>query len=358
MKSQEEKYMTQALQLAKKGVGWTFPNPMVGAVLVKNSKVIGAGYHKKVGHAHAEIEAFNAATEDPKGATMYVTLEPCCYFGRTPPCADEIIKRGVTKVVCATRDPNPKVHGEGIKKLREAGIHVSVGLLSEQAKKLNEGFFTYHQKKRPFIAIKFAASLDGKIATKTGDSKWITNEKTRSFARNLRSEYHAILVGINTVLHDNPNLGARQKGRKDPVRIILDSTLKIPLNSDVLRDENVMVISTKNFDKKKLEVLQKKGIEVFVLPKVKILIPDVLNVLQEKEIVSVFVEGGAEVLGSFVDARVIDRVYAFYAPLVIGGRDAISAVKGEGVNEVAQAIRLKDVEYKMFDDNFLLIGSD
>src|SRR6266480_4002022 len=203
MKDQEERFMEDALRLAGKGVGWTFPNPMVGAVLVKNGKIIGRGYHKKVGLPHAEIEAFHNATEDPKDAILYVTLEPCSHHGRTPPCTDEIIKRKVSKVVCSIEDPNPKVKGQGIQALEEAGINVEIGLLSEKAKQLNEGFFTFYQKKRPFIAIKFAASWDGKIATKTGDSKWITNEKARLFARNLRGEYHAILVGINTVLHDN-----------------------------------------------------------------------------------------------------------------------------------------------------------
>lgn len=357
MNSQDEHFMQEALQLAQKGMSWTFPNPMVGAVLVKKGKIIGRGYHKKVGLAHAEIEAFRSASEDPQGATLYVTLEPCCILGRTPPCAPEIIKKGIAKVVCAVKDPNPKVNGEGIKKLKEAGIQVEVGLLSEEAKSLNEAFFTFHEKKRPFIVLKFAASLDGKMATKTGDSKWITNEKTRAFARSLRGDYHAILVGINTVLQDNPNLGTRQKDKKDPLRIVLDSTLKIPPDSDVLRDANVFIITTKNADKEKLEQLQKKGIEVLQMPEEKILIPAVINALYEKGIVSIFVEGGSETLGSFADAKMVDRVYACFAPIIIGGRDAVSAIKGEGVAKVLEALKLKNVTLKRFDDNFVVIGS-
>jgi diaminohydroxyphosphoribosylaminopyrimidine deaminase/5-amino-6-(5-phosphoribosylamino)uracil reductase len=357
MISQEEKYMEQALQLAQKGRGFTFPNPMVGAVLVKNGKIIGQGYHKKAGLPHAEIEAFHNATDSIEGSTLYVTLEPCNHVGRTQPCVDEIIKKGIAKVVCASEDPNPKVQGKGIKALEKAGIKVSSGLLQKKAKGLNEGFFTFHQKKRPFIAIKFAASLDGRIATKTGDSKWITNEKAREFARSLRADYQAILVGINTVLQDNPNLGARQKGRKDPLRIILDSTLKIPFASDVLRDVNVLIITTKRAEKKKQQALQEKGIKVLQLQNERILIPQVIKELYQREIVSVFVEGGAEVLGSFVDAKIVDRVYAFYAPIIIGGHDSVSAIKGEGISKITDALVLKEVSMQNIDDNFVVIGS-
>jgi diaminohydroxyphosphoribosylaminopyrimidine deaminase / 5-amino-6-(5-phosphoribosylamino)uracil reductase len=356
MNSQDKHFMQEALLLAKKGINWTFPNPMVGAVLVKNGKVIGQGYHKKAGFAHAEIEAFKNSSEDPKGATLYVTLEPCSFFGRTPPCVDEIIKKGVAKVVCSVKDPNPKVNGKGIQKLKDAGIAVDEGLLSEQAMKVNEGFFTFHRKKRPFVAIKFATSLDGKIATRTGDSKWITNEKGREYARSLRADYQAILVGINTVLHDNPNLGARQKDKKDPIRIILDSTLKIPLESHVLRDVNALLVTTKRLDKEKFTKLQEKGITVVVLPKDSIEISEVLKELYKREIVSVFVEGGAEVLGSFVDAKAVDKVYACFAPIIIGGREAISAIKGEGITKISQALRLKDISFTYFDDNFVVSG--
>jgi len=357
MNSQDEKYMQAALQLAKKGIGWAFPNPMVGAVLVKNNKIIGKGYYKSFGSPHAEIEAFNNATEDPRDATIYVTLEPHNHYGKTPPCTDTIIAKGIKRVVCAVADPNPKVHGSGFEKLKKAGIEVTVGVCENEAGKLNEGFFTFHQKKRPFVALKFAASLDGKMATKTGDSKWITNENTRVFARTLRGDYHAILVGINTVLQDNPNLGARQKDKKDPLRIILDSALKIPLTSDVLRDDNVLIVTTKNADQEKLEQLHEKGIEVLQMPEEKILISDLIKALYKKEIVSIFVEGGSETLGSFADTKIVDRVYACFAPIIIGGRDAVSAIKGEGVTKVLDAIKLTDIHLERFDDNFVVIGS-
>lgn len=357
MKSLDERYMKEALLLAKRGMGWTFPNPMVGALLVKNERVIGRGYHKKFGFPHAEVGAFQNTIEDPKGSTLYVTLEPHNHQGKTPPCTDTIIAKGVTRVVCAVSDPNPKVNGSGIEKLQKAGIEVVVGVCEREARKLNEAFFTFHTKKRPFVTIKYAASLDGKIATRTHDSKWITNDKARNVARKLRSEHQAILVGINTVLHDNPNLGSRHKGSKDPLRIILDSTLKIPLESDVLRDSNVLLFTTMKASQEKLAMLQQKGIPVIRLSQQTITVSEVLKELSKREIVSVFVEGGAEVLGSFVDARTVDRFYVFYAPVFIGGRDAVTAVRGEGFETVADALRAKEIVYKKIDDNILLMGT-
>lgn len=316
-----------ALSLAKKGSGSTFPNPMVGAVIVKNGKVIGKGYHKKAGLPHAEIEAIETARRGLaklKGTTLYVNLEPCIHFGKTPPCVDAIIKAGVTRVVCATADPNPIVSGKGITKLQKAGIDVSVGLLEKEAIKLNEAFFTFHQKKRPFIAIKFAASLDGKIATKRNDSKWITNEKARAFAGKLRSQYQAVLVGINTVINDNPHLG-------NSLRIILGSESKIPKDFQVLRDSNVLIVNPKN-------------------------IKELLSTLVKKEIISILVEGGGETIGRFIDEKLVDKVYAFHAPLIIGGEKAINAVRGEGVAKLKDAIKLKNVTFQKFDDNILTTG--
>ena len=356
MKPTDEQYMRECLRLAKKGIGWTFPNPMVGAVLVKNGKIIGRGYHKKVGLLHAEREAFTNATEDPSGATLYVSLEPCSAAGKQPPCVDAIIEKGIAKVVCAVQDPNPKMHGGGMAKLQKAGIEVISGVCEAEARALNEAFFTFHTKHRPFVTLKFAASLDGKIATRTHDSKWITNEKARLFARKLRAENQAILVGINTVLHDNPNLGTRIKNTRDPLRVILDSTLKIPLASDVLRDDNILIFTTTKAENEKMEQLKQKGIPVIALQKDTIEVTDVLAELYRREVVSLFIEGGAEIHGSFVDSRTIDRVYVCYAPILIGGRDAISAVKGEGVATVAEALRLKDVVVSKLDDNILLTG--
>ncbi len=325
----DELFIQQTLKLAKKGMGWTNPNPMVGAVIVKNGKIIGTGYHKRAGLPHAEIEALRSCKE-PKGATLYVNLEPCTYFGRTPPCVDAIIRSQVKRVVCCTYDSNPKVHGQGIARLRKDGIEVSIGVLEDQARALNEAFFTFHEKKRPFIAIKFASSLDGKIATCIGDSRWITNEKARKFARGLRGQYQAVMVGINTVLKDNPHLGVRIKGRKDPMRIILNSKHQIPKDALVLRDQNFLIVNTKKIE-------------------------DFLSLLREKGIISILVEGGGKTLGSFLDAKVVDKVYAFHAPIVIGGKNAVT-IGGEGTQTIQNALHLKNISYKKFDDNLLTIG--
>ncbi len=311
---QDIKFLKEALKLAKKGLGRVNPNPMVGAVIVKNGRIIGKGYHHGFGLPHAEIEALKNCRQNPKGATLYINLEPCTHFGKTPPCTDAIIKAGIKKVVCCSMDPNPKAHDK-------AGIEISVSLLEKEARQLNEAFFTFHEKQRPFIAIKFAASLDGKLATYTGDSKWITNEKARAYARSLRGEYQAVLVGINTVLKDNPHLG-------DSLRIILGS--KVPKNSQVLRDKNVLIINPKN-------------------------IKDLLEILRKKEIISVLVEGGGKTLGSFIDAKVVDKVYAFHAPIIIGGEKAIS-ISGKGASIISQALHLKNLSLKKFNDNLLAIG--
>lgn len=325
------KFLQQTLKLAKKGLGWTNPNPMVGAVIVKDGKIIGWGYHKKAGLPHAEIEALKNCWENPKGAVLYTNLEPCMHFGKTPPCVEAIIRTEIKQVVCCSLDPNPKVRGKGLAKLEKAGITTSSGLLENEARILNEAFFTFHEKKRPFIAIKFAASLDGKIATYTGDSKWITNEKARIYGRSLRGQYQAVLVGVNTLIKDNPHLGVRMKGKKDPVRVIISSRLGIPRASQVLRDQNFIVVNTKK-------------------------VAGLLSFLRKKGIISILIEGGGKTLGLFFDAKVVDKVYAFHAPLIIGGEKAVSAVEGEGVQTIKQALHLKNVSYQRFDDNLLTIG--
>lgn len=355
-KTLDKIFLRETLRLAKKGEGWTNPNPMVGAVIVKNGKVVARGYHRKAGMPHAEIEALRAAKTSVKVATMYVNLEPCCHFGRTPPCVNEIIKAGIKRVVFSTFDPNPKVSGKGATILRKAEIKVSFGELAKEARLLNEAFFTFHEKQRPFVVLRFAASLDGKIATRTGHSQWITNHESRTFERQLRGTYQAILVGVGTVLADNPHLGTRILGKWDPVRIILDTTLKIPLTSRVLRDDNVVVVTTAAANSKKRAVLLSKGIEVVVQPGKKISLHKLMQELYRREIISVLVEGGGQMLGSFVDEKLVDKVYAVHAPLLIGGEQAISAVRGKGASTVAEAIRLKEVSFKKLGDNMVTIG--
>lgn len=352
----DEYFIDETLRLAKKAMGWTNPNPMVGALIVKDGQIIAKAYHKRVGFPHAEIEALTAAKTSVKGATLYVNLEPCTHYGRTPPCVDAIIQAGIKCVVCSILDPNPKVHGRGIAKLKQARITVSVGLREKESRALNEKFFTFHEKERPFVAIKFAASLDGKIATYTGDSKWITNEKARLFARKLRGEYQAILVGINTVMRDNPHLGVRSPGKKEPVRIILDSNLQIPLNSQVLRDNNVLIATTAHASKDKKELLTRRGIPIITFESKNIPRKELLLSLRSREIISILVEGGGKILGSFVGGKIIDKVYAFYAPILIGGEKAVT-IQGRGINKIKNALFLNRITIKRFQNDFLVIGS-
>ena len=357
IRAQDEKFMDEALKLAVKGLGWTNPNPMVGAVIVKNGKIIGRGYHRRAGSPHAEIEALSAARADASGATLYANLEPCSHFGKTPPCVEALINAGIKRVVCSAIDPNPQVRGHGIARLKQFGIPVSVGARQKEARALNEAFFVFHEKKKPFVALKFAMSLDGKLATRTGDSKWITGEEARRFARGLRSAYHAILVGVNTIIRDNPHLGARTKGKKDPVRIIVDSHLRIPQNARVLRDANVIIATTSGAPKKKIKELQKRGIRVLTFSGARIHVKKLLAELRKQEIVSVFVEGGGETLGSFIDAKTVDRVYVFYAPIIIGGREAIT-VSGKGSDKIVDALRFKTLSVKKFREDILVIADN
>lgn len=351
----DEYFMQQALSLSKKGMGWTNPNPMVGAVIVKSGKIIGKGYHRRVGSPHAEIEALKTAKKEVKGATLYVNLEPCTHYGRTPPCSDAIIRSGIKRVVYATKDPTPKVSGKSEALYKKAGIAVKEGTLESKARILNEAFFVFHEKKRPFITIKFASSLDGKIATRTGDSQWITTQKSRQHARNLRAMYHAVCVGSQTVIKDNPHLGVRQKGKRDPLRIILDQTLAAPLTSQVFRDSNVWIVTTDKANKEKKKTLIRRGVKFIVFDK-EISLPSLMKELYQREIISILVEGGGKTLGSFVDERLVDKVYAFLAPLLIGGEEAIGSVLGKGAERVSAALRLRDTKHYTFDTDHLIAG--
>lgn len=346
-------YIAQALKLAARAVGRTFPNPLVGAVIVKNGKIMGQGFHHKAGLPHAEIAALRDCRQSPKGATLYVNLEPCCHFGRTPPCVDAIIDAGIGRVVFCTLDPNPQVRGRGLKMLKRRGVKTAYGILANEAKKLNEQFFAFHLKKRPFIAIKFAASLDGKIAARNFDSKWITNEAARKFARALRGQYQAVLVGARTALLDNPGLRSGDKSR-EPLRIILDSKLKLSLSAKIFYNNSALLVTTAKADRRKLDALKRKGIQILIMKK--IAVPRLLSQLRQMNIISVLVEGGGEVLGSFVDTKLVDKVYAFHAPLIIGGKNAVSAVAGKGAPTIQNALKLKDMVIKKFGDNTLTTG--
>lgn len=357
---QDQYFLKEALKLAKKGMGWTNPHPMVGAIVVIKGKIIATGYHRRFGEDHAEMHALKHAAEDVRGGTMYVTLEPCHLpydlHGQRKPCTEVIRESGIKTVHIAMLDSNPEVAGRGREMLEKVGVKTALGIMGSEAIKLNEAYHHFMTQNRPFIVCTFSASLDGKIATHTGDSKWITNEKARQFARKLRSEYQAILVGINTILQDNPHLGVRIKGKKDPLRIILDPSLKIPLESLVLRDGNVLIITSSRHNKQKLAQLMQKGIQVLVLSGDQISISELLLKLRERKIVSVLVEGGGKTIGSFVDSRLIDKVYAFFAPIFIGGEQAISAIRGKGISKINQAITLDKISYKKLGNNQLIIG--
>lgn len=356
----DKKFMQEALKLAKRAIGWTNPHPMVGAVIVKHGKIVARGYHRRFGTNHAEMDALKHATEDVGGATMYVSVEPCHLpydlHGLRIPCVKVIKQAGIKKVHIAMLDSNPEVAGRGRQALEKAGVATTLGLLQKEASRLNEAYHHFMTKRRPFVAITFSASLDGKIATYTGDSKWITNDKARSFARNLRSQYQAVLVGINTILRDDPHLGVRSIRKKDPTRIILDSTLQIPLSTQVLRDNNVLIATTIKANKEKERKLEKRGVLILTFNNETIPLKELLQEAAKKKIISILVEGGGKVLGSFFEDNLIDKVYTFHSPMLIGGERSVNAIAGTGVKSIKEAIRLIDITYRRFDNNLLTIG--
>jgi diaminohydroxyphosphoribosylaminopyrimidine deaminase/5-amino-6-(5-phosphoribosylamino)uracil reductase len=348
----DEQYMKLALALAESARGQTSPNPLVGAVVVKDGQIVGMGAHLKAGEPHAEVHAIRMAGEKAKGATAYVTLEPCSHYGKTPPCADLLIEAGVARVVIATEDPFPKVSGRGIRKLQQVGIEVEVGICKQEALDLNRIFFHFVRTKRPYVTIKSATTLDGKTATVQGNSKWITSEQAREDVHRYRHEHDAILVGVGTVLADNPSLTTRlAAGGLNPVRVILDRRLRTPLDRNVITDGKAptWIFTEERADKAKKKALEEKGVQVFSLPNVSV--EAVLETLREKNILSVFVEGGATVNGSFVKAGTVDQVITYLAPKIFGGAAAPTAIGGDGVFAVADALPFEVQEV-------IQIGSD
>ncbi|MBU8907876.1 bifunctional diaminohydroxyphosphoribosylaminopyrimidine deaminase/5-amino-6-(5-phosphoribosylamino)uracil reductase RibD [Desertibacillus haloalkaliphilus] len=340
----DREYMTLAIQLAKATTGQTSPNPVVGSVVVKDGQIKGMGAHLKAGEPHAEVHALTMAGDEAIGATIYVTLEPCSHHGRTPPCADLIIKKGVRRVVIATVDPNPVVAGKGIEKLQAAGIEVEVGLLKEEADQINQVFFHYMKTKRPFVTLKSASSLDGKTATVTKESKWITGNAAREDSHRYRHQHDAIMVGIGTVIEDNPSLTTRlQNGGKNPLRIILDHQLRIPLDATVVCDQQAptWIVTSVDAPDEKEEKLESLGVKVVRLQTSEIDIPVLLDVLGEKGITSLFVEGGATLHGSFLVAGTINQVITYIAPKLIGGKDAIPSIAGEGIESMSDVVELE-----------------
>jgi diaminohydroxyphosphoribosylaminopyrimidine deaminase/5-amino-6-(5-phosphoribosylamino)uracil reductase len=355
-----EKYMHIALKLAEKGRGTTLTNPLVGAVIVKDGKIIGEGYHKYFGGPHAEVIAINQAGELVKNSTLYVTLEPCCdFFGKkTPACVDLVINKGIREVVVAMKDPNPKVSGRSIAKLRKHNIKVTVGLLEEEAKKINEPYIKYIRTGLPFVISKMAISLDGKIATKTNDSKWISNELSRRLVHKIRSKVDAILVGVNTVIKDNPNLNVRWIKGKEPFKIIVDEKCKIPLNSKVLKFKTLVLIATTELaNKHKIELLKKKGISILVVKSNKGLVDlrDLLRRLPELGICSVMIEGGSSILTSAIKDGLVDKIMWFKSPKIIGG-DGLDVIGPIGIDKIKDALVVHNTVTKKLGNDVLIEG--
>ena len=366
-----EEYMRRALELARLGEGHVSPNPMVGCVVVKDDRVIAEGYHEKVGEFHAERNALLHSTEDPAGADLYVTLEPCCHYGRTPPCTEIIIEKGIRRVFVAALDVNPLVAGKGVRILQDAGIDVEVGLLEDEAKKLNEVFYHFFETRRPFVAMKYAMTLDGKIACYTGDSQWITGPKARAFVHGLRKKYSSILVGITTALKDDPMLNCRTEEGVDPVRLVADSQLRLPTDSQLAqtaKDIPTWVFTTEETlqtakGRERADALNRLGVDVIPCGYAgstdhhsRIDIPHLLDILAERDIDSVLVEGGGTVNASFLEAGLVDRVYAFLGPKLVGGEESRSPVEGNGVPRMEAAVELKDIELQHFDDDIMITG--
>ena len=362
MNKKDEKYMSIALELAARGRGKVSPNPMVGAVVVKEGRIIGRGYHEKAGTPHAEVHALNEAGDKAKGATLYVTLEPCCHYGKTPPCSRRVIASGVSRVVVAVEDPNPKVCGGGIKELRQAGIEVTMGVLEEEARRLNEAFFKYITTGLPFVILKAAASMDGKIATRRGDSRWITGEKAREYGHYLRSIVDAVLVGVGTLIADDPQLNTRlipqEKNMGDPRRIILDSRARVPLEAKVIKEnaDKTIIAVTSGAPESKVEQLRQQGVTVWRLSaeEGRVSLPDLLKRLGEEKITSVLVEGGGEVNASFLSQKLVDKINLFIAPKIIGGKEAPSWVGGKGVERLAECSPWKMHDMKQLGEDLLL----
>ena len=343
-------FMRRALTLAKMGKGSTSPNPLVGAVIVKAGQVVGEGYHQKAGGPHAEIDALQAAGEAAKGGTLYVNLEPCCHWGRTPPCTDALIQAGIAQVYVAEVDANPKVAGKGIQQLEMAGISVNIGICAEEAAQLNEVHRKYVQTGQPFVILKTAMSLDGKIATATGESRWITSEASRQNVHEIRDEVDAILVGIGTVLRDNPALTTRLahcKG-KDATRIVLDSRGRTPMDANVFNVESsagLIIAVTPQAPAENVAALKSAGADVIVAPakQGRVCINALIEMLGTREITSVLIEGGGEVNAAVIAAGVVDKVLCFVAPKLIGGADAPGPLGGKGIFALADAPRLHNV---------------
>lgn len=352
-------YMKRTLALADRARGKTSPNPLVGALLVKDNRILAEGYHKKAGTPHAEVLAIEKAGKKAAGSSLYVSLEPCCHRDkRTPPCADKIIASGIKEVVIAMKDPNPKVAGKGIAALEKAGIVVRSGLLEEKARKLNEAYIKYITTGMPFVTLKVAMTLDGKIATPSGESKWITGEEARKFVHRLRGSVDALMTAIGTVTADNPQLTCRVAGYKNPVRIIIDPRLETRLDAQVAccPPETILVTSEKAFHGTDLSAFQKKGVSFLDFEGETLDLQWLLRELGKRALTSVLIEGGSSLSSYALESGIVDKVMFFIAPKIIGGRDSFPAVGGKSVRSLNDAFRIRDIKTRRIGEDILIEG--
>ena len=367
----EEKYMRRSIELAKKGSGHVNPNPLVGAVIVRDGEIIGEGYHECYGQLHAERNAIANAKkrgDSLEGSTIYVTLEPCCHYGKTPPCTEAIIEEKIAKVVVGSDDPNPLVSGKGFQMLREKGIEVIPHFLKEECDAMNHVFFHYIRTGTPYVAMKYAMTMDGKIACYTGDSKWVTGEESRAHVQTLRNHYKGIMAGIGTVLADDPMLNCRIEGGRDPIRIIADSHLRIPMDSQLVRtagQQPLIVACLPDADEEKAAQLQEKGVEVLRIPGVTtaditeeqkevISLPVLMKELGARKIDGILLEGGGQLNESALQAGIVDRIYCYIAPKIFGGAQAKTPVEGQGLTRAANAWQFKRIGMQEFGQDILL----
>lgn len=355
-----EDYMKIALELAEKGMGYVSPNPMVGAVIVKNGKIIGKGYHRKYGELHAERNAFADCQEDCTGADIYVTLEPCCHHGKTPPCTDIIIEKNIKRVFIGSSDPNSKVAGKGVRILREHRTEVIEGVLKEQCDRLNEIFFHYITTGKPFVTMKYAMTIDGKIACRTGLSKWITAETARQYVQYERMRHSAIMVGVGTVIADNPLLTCRLENGRNPVRIVCDTNLRTPVDSEIVKTAKDIptIIATCSDNTEKISVYENSGCRIMQVKKSDghIDLNDLMDKLGEKKIDSILLEGGGELNYSALNAGIVNKIQAYVAPKIFGGYDAKTPVSGMGVDCPDNAYHIERTAIKRIGDDFLIEG--
>lgn len=356
--------MKRALRMAERGRGWTSPNPMVGAVVVREGRSVGEGFHRRVGTAHAEVNALIAAGELAKGADLYVTLEPCNHHGRTPPCTRAVMEAGISRVFVGMKDPNPRVQGGGDEFLRSMGIPVVEGILERECRLLNQPFIKHMVTGRPYVVLKAAATLDGRIASRTGDSRWVTNERSRRFGHRLRCDLDAILVGSRTALSDNPQLTARLPGRsrcRQPIRIILDSQLKLSLDSALVQSIEsapLWLACAESSSREREKALIDAGVSIIRIPRG----PDgldlgcLLDELGRRQVNSVLVEGGGSTLGSFLGRQLADAFYFFYAPKVLGDAEAVPMIAGRSVAAMANAVSVHGIQLKRFQEDILVTG--